>query len=147
MTFIQNNVHSDSHVKSKMIDFCQLRLNIFSTIRYTKKRQVCMVTGERDLRSLDLCGIVDNVRGEIKEQSREGRRTRLSILDRPAPRTSCPRLYNNIYGNHGSIRSLDPSDRRRRAQNTLKENFTIFEPVIVYKRPTIMAVNCSDQIS
>lgn len=86
-----------------------------------------MVTGERDLRSSDLCGIVDNVRGEIKERSREGRRTRLSILDRPAPRA--PRSLphnNNIYGNYAlrfdSFPRLDPSDRRRRAQNTLKEN-------------------------
>lgn len=67
-----------------------------------------MVTGERDLRSSDLCGIVDNVRGEIKERSREGRRTRLSILDRPAPRAPRSRPHNNIYGNYGwFVPSLD----------------------------------------
>lgn len=77
-----------------------------------------MVTGERDLRSSDLCGIVDNVRGEIKERSREGRRTRLSILDRPAPRAPRARPHNNIYGNYGSTRPIGVGARKIRSKKT-----------------------------
>lgn len=100
-----------------------------------------MVTGERDLRSSesDLCGIVDNVRGEIKKRSREGRRTRLSILDRPAPRAPRSRPHNNIYGNYATVRFV-PSTRPVRSASArakyAQRKTTIFEPVIVYKRPT-----------
>lgn len=119
------------------VNLLRLIINyIFGTLK-SKKRQVCMVTGERDLRSSDLCGIVDNVAARSKSEAArvDARGSRFSIVPRPAR----PAHVHTTISTVTTVRFV-PSTRPVRSASArakyAQRKPTIFEPVIVYKRPT-----------